>query len=203
MQALGLIETRGLVGSIEAADAMLKAAQVTLLEKTHIGGGLVTVSVLGEVGAVKAATDAGAAAAQRVGELISVHVIPRPHDSLDGLIVNVDPPPTGGALPAPAEEKKEEAPKPQKPKAKEKQPKTAAADGAPPAEDAVTREQLDQLAEQQGIDAVKAALNDIPVGKLRTLAREYKELGIAGREISKANRDTLVGELTAYYESLK
>jgi len=78
MNALGMIETRGLVASIEAADAMVKAASVTLISKTHVGGGLVTVMVEGDVGAVKAATDAGAAAAERVGELISVHVIPRP-----------------------------------------------------------------------------------------------------------------------------
>ena len=91
MQALGMIETKGLIGAIESADTMLKAAEVALLEKTHIGGGLVTVCVVGDVGAVKAAVDAGAAAAQRVGELISVHVIPRPHSSLDGLIVNVHP----------------------------------------------------------------------------------------------------------------
>ena len=77
-QALGMIETRGLIGSVEAADAMVKAANVTLVGKEEIGGGLVTVFVRGDVGAVKAATDAGAAAAQRVGELISVHVIPRP-----------------------------------------------------------------------------------------------------------------------------
>ena len=73
MQALGMIETKGLVASIEAADAMVKAANVTLIGKEHVGGGLVTVMVRGDVGAVKAATDAGAAAAERVGELISVH----------------------------------------------------------------------------------------------------------------------------------
>ena len=78
-QALGLIETKGLVGSIEAADAMVKAANVTLVGKERVGGGLVTVMVRGDVGAVKAATEAGATAADRVGELVSVHVIPRPH----------------------------------------------------------------------------------------------------------------------------
>ena len=84
--ALGLIETRGLVASIEAADAMVKAAKVTLLGKEKVGGGLVTVMVRGDVGAVKAATDAGAAAAQRVGELVSVHVIPRPHAEVEQLL---------------------------------------------------------------------------------------------------------------------
>jgi ethanolamine utilization protein EutM len=81
--ALGLIETRGMVGAIEAADAMCKAAKVTLIGKENSGGALVTVMVRGEVGAVKAATEAGAAAARRVGELIGVHVIPRPAEDLE------------------------------------------------------------------------------------------------------------------------
>lgn len=85
-EALGLIETRGLVGAIEAADAMVKAAQVELLGKEGVGGGLVTVMVRGDVGAVKAATDAGAAAAEKVGELVSVHVIPRPHADVEGIL---------------------------------------------------------------------------------------------------------------------
>ncbi|WP_255668463.1 ethanolamine utilization microcompartment protein EutM [Brevibacillus daliensis] len=85
-EALGLIETKGLVGSIEAADAMVKAANVSLIGKEMVGGGLVTVMVRGDVGAVKAATDAGAAAAQRVGELVSVHVIPRPHSEVEVIL---------------------------------------------------------------------------------------------------------------------
>lgn len=85
-EALGLIETKGLVGSIEAADAMVKAANVYLIGKVLVGGGLVTVMVRGDVGAVKAATDAGAAAAQRVGELISLHVIPRPHGDVEMIL---------------------------------------------------------------------------------------------------------------------
>ncbi len=84
--ALGMVETKGLVGSIEAADAMVKAANVTLLGSEYVGGGFVTVMVRGDVGAVKAATDAGAAAAKRVGELVSVHVIPRPHESVEMIL---------------------------------------------------------------------------------------------------------------------
>ncbi|SDN90576.1 BMC domain-containing protein [Psychrobacillus sp. OK028] len=84
--ALGMVETKGLVGAIEAADAMVKAASVNLVGKVHVGGGIVTVLVRGDVGAVKAATDAGAAAAQRVGELLSVHVIPRPHNELEMIL---------------------------------------------------------------------------------------------------------------------
>lgn len=91
LQALGMVETKGLVGSVEAADAMVKAANVTLIGKVHVGGGLVTVMVRGDVGAVKAATDAGAAAAERVGELLSVHVIPRPHGEVEGILPSIDP----------------------------------------------------------------------------------------------------------------
>jgi ethanolamine utilization protein EutM len=85
-QALGMVETKGLVGAIEAADAMVKAANVKLMGKEKIGSGLVTVMVRGDVGAVKAAVDAGAAAAKRVGELYGVHVIPSPHDDVEGIL---------------------------------------------------------------------------------------------------------------------
>lgn len=89
-EALGMIETKGLVGSIEAADAMVKAANVSLIGKAHVGGGLVTVMVRGDVGAVKAATDAGAAAAERVGELLSIHVIPRPHSDVEMILPKIN-----------------------------------------------------------------------------------------------------------------
>ncbi|MGI6143453.1 MAG: ethanolamine utilization microcompartment protein EutM [bacterium] len=85
-EALGMVETRGLVGAIEAADAMVKAANVSLIGYEKIGSGLVTVMVRGDVGAVKAATDAGAAAAQKVGEVVSVHVIPRPHNDTEKIL---------------------------------------------------------------------------------------------------------------------
>ena len=84
--ALGMVETKGLVGAIEAADAMVKAANVTLIGKQQVGAGLVTVMVRGDVGAVKAATEAGAAAAENVGELVSVHVIPRPHSEVEVIL---------------------------------------------------------------------------------------------------------------------
>jgi ethanolamine utilization protein EutM len=86
MEALGMVETKGFVGAVEAADAMVKAANVQLIGREYIGAGYVTVFVRGDVGAVKAATDAGAAAARRVGELISVHVIPRPHSEVERVL---------------------------------------------------------------------------------------------------------------------
>ena len=115
MKALGMIETRGLVASIEAADAMVKAANVTLQCKEHVGGGLVTIMVRGDVGAVKAATDAGAAAAERVGTLISVHVIPRPHEELEEILGHIpaepdQPVPPTPPAPAPEPEPEEGQP---------------------------------------------------------------------------------------------
>ena len=109
-QALGLIETKGLVGAIEAADAMVKAARVTFLGREKVKGGLVAVMVSGDVGAVKAAVDAGAAACKRVGTLVSAHVIPRPHDDIDLMI-------PGGAEPG---IKKETKKKPKTKTAKKK-----------------------------------------------------------------------------------
>jgi ethanolamine utilization protein EutM len=100
MDALGMVETKGLVGAIEAADAMVKAANVVLIGKEYIGAGYVTVLVRGDVGAVKAATDAGAAAARRVGEVVSVHVIPRPHQEAEKIL------PSGPAPQAPASNRK-------------------------------------------------------------------------------------------------
>ena len=93
-EALGMIETKGLVGLVEASDAMVKAANVKLVAYEKIGGGFVTALVRGDVAAVKAATDAGAAAANKVGELVAVHVIPRPHQGLEGIL------PIGEASPA-------------------------------------------------------------------------------------------------------
>jgi ethanolamine utilization protein EutM len=104
-QALGLIETRGLIGAIEAADAMVKAARVKFLGRQKVKGGLVAVMVSGDVGAVKAAVDAGAAACKRVGQLVSAHVIPRPHDDIDVMI------PAGFVPEKPSETKKQPQPK--------------------------------------------------------------------------------------------
>ena len=89
-EALGMVETKGVVGAIEAADAMVKAANVTLVGYEKIGSGLVTVMVRGDVGAVKAATDSGAAAAQKVGEVVSTHVIPRPHVDIEKMLPKLE-----------------------------------------------------------------------------------------------------------------
>lgn len=141
-RALGLIETRGLVGAIEAADAMVKAARVRLVGRELSTGGLVVVKVVGEVAAVRAAVAAGQAAAARVGELVATHVIPRPHADTESIVYD---------------------------------------EGGPPAaqEAALTEEDLELL----------------PVRKLRQLVRETRGVKIHGREVSRADRETLLAEL--------
>lgn len=228
MQALGMIETKGLIGAIESADAMLKAAEVTLVEKTHVGGGLVTIIVTGDVGAVKAATDAGAAAAQRVGDLISVHVIPRPHSELDGMVVNVHPLATeetteepeseSGASTDPVEEnvtpveevkmadKSETVEKIEEKLEVEKTVTKAPVEKAASAveksgKDELNKDSVDTWVKELGIDKAMAKLKAMAVVKLRRLAREYKTFGIAGRAISKADKGILISEFRAYYEA--
>jgi len=186
MLALGMIETRGLVASIEAADAMVKAANVDLQCKEHVGGGLVTVMVRGDVGAVKAAVDAGAAAAERVGELISVHVIPRPHPEVEYILSGRDPepptsppessapkstPPEPPALPKP-ESEPVSAPT-QERKAPEKKVKTPA-NGS------------------KGNTKVSDDLDSMKVVELRSLARDLGLTSMTRKEIRFAQKDQLV-----------
>lgn len=189
MEALGLIETRGLLAAIESADVMLKTAQVKLSGRTLVGGGLVSVIVTGDVGAVQAAVEAGAAAAaaRHQTALVSRHIIPRPHDELAAVL---QPPTlqTPAVAPAPPAAAVEEAvpPAPQLPPLTPQQLKKAV---------------IDALVSAHGWNAVKAALAETAVVKLRNLAREYKELAIAGRAISKANKELLIQSLKDYYES--
>lgn len=184
MNALGMIETRGLVASIEAADAMVKAASVTLISKTHVGGGLVTVMVEGDVGAVKAATDAGAAAAERVGELISVHVIPRPAADVAHILDRRPEPKPEPEPEPPAPEPEPEVPEPEPEEAahteemKEEQPEEA------PAE----KMDLSELTPE--------ALGKMTVAKLRIVARELGTTGMSRRDIRFAKKEDLIERIT-------
>ncbi len=165
--ALGLIETRGLIGSIEAADVMVKTANVVLLGKEIVRDGLVTVQVIGDVGAVKAAVEAGAVAAQRVGELLSSHVIPRPADEVEPILLQrrgVAPAPAGAAV---------------HPRAPRRVPPEPAVPATPSPSGDDYLQQLDAMT----------------VHQLRTVARKIKGLGIQGREISRANKQILMQEI--------
>lgn len=214
--ALGMIETKGLVGSIEAADAMVKAANVTLIGKVHVGGAYVTVMVRGDVGAVKAATDAGAAAAQRVGELISVHVIPRPHHEVEYILPSLplmdeddddngpDSPQNGGEsepeeeLPAEIEETEESAQPTEEPEAAPEEEPAAPAEEASSVEEEpveVVDEAEIKSAKMSEVD-IERELEGLAVKELRKLARKTEGIAIVGREISAANKKLLISEIT-------
>ena len=206
MQALGMIETRGLLASIEAADAMLKAADVTLLDRTKVGGGLVTISVTGDVAAVKAAVDAGAAAAERLGDglLVTQHVIARPQQDVELLF---RPPEEKVAKPKeiPEELSDEggEEPQPQEPEPAQ-EPEQEPEQPEPPekkqAVGQISREWCDALFQQEGTARLMEVLGSCSVVKLRYLARSYPEFEIAGRAISKANRSRLLKEFERWYD---
>lgn len=164
--ALGLIETRGFVGAIEAADVMVKTANVRIIGKEIVRDGLVTVQIIGEVAAVKAAVDAGAAAAARVGTLISQHVIPRPIDEIEHILAGIP---------------QESTPRETSRNAKPQQP-------TPP------ETELD-FASPLPSEYDPGKLEDMTVRELRTLARQTGGLDIQGREISRANKEELIKAL--------
>lgn len=217
MQALGLIETRGLLAAIECADVMLKTAQVELMGRTLVGGGLVTVAVAGDVGAVKAAIEAGAEAVKRIGSLllISQHVIPRPHDDIANIVMVKLPPyqlsreqqvenpeRMAGANVAQDNAQLQDSPA----------PVTAKTQGTEKNEVSRLRHALqtdlckanvDSAVQELGLMKTVELLAMLPVVKLRNLAREFKELEIAGRAISKANKELLLQQLVTHYERNK
>ena len=227
MQSLGLIETKGMLAAIEAADAMLKAADVGILGKIKVGGGRMNVSVTGDVAAVKAAVDAGMAAVDRLGSglLLSGHVIARPHEELETVIGGTPPmgPDDGGAWaertgpaaardekqtePASAlteeaaegvaEEASEEAAEETAEEAQSASPGQLASQAvfaAPP-----DRRTLDRLAAEAGGEAAVKALISLKAAELRTLAKEYPELELAGRDISKASKTLLLTAFQAHF----
>lgn len=195
--ALGLIETRGLVGAIEAADAMVKAADVELIGKERADAGLMTVKIKGDVAAVRAAVDAGAAAAQRVGELVSAHVIPRPDDGTEILIY---PPPwqtREKSLPAVSPAAK------QKPGRPGKEKRAAGVHPSPEEHREVERQETETSGNvpasgtEMGDDeqSYRRRLEEMTVHELRRHARGVAGLPIFGRQISRANKDELIAEL--------
>ncbi|SHK90783.1 BMC domain-containing protein [Desulforamulus aeronauticus] len=187
MQALGLIETRGLLPAIECADVMLKTAQVELVGRTFVGSGLVTITITGDVGAVKAAVEAAVTAVEKISQLslVSQHVIPRPHHEIGSMVEPINDPLANqdtATESEPAENTKESTPSEQI------------------ILNQVRKEVVDALVQEFGLEKVVDVLKSLSVVKLRNLAREYKDLGLAGRAISKANKELLIQKLKGYYE---
>ena len=219
--ALGLIETKGLIGAIEAADAMVKAANVKLVSKEKITAALVTIKIVGEVAAVKSAVDAGAAAAQRVGQLVSAHVIPRPDDEIESLIydltvklereVPVQPKtpkekvsvkeviekPHVDTLFAEVEKKEKSVPKksvettPVKSRIEELKSEALAEVETVSDEEPQVEEAEEIVSDGKTVPTVEELL-ELNVHKLRHLARSFENFPIKGRQISRANRDELI-----------
>ena len=201
MQALGLIETQGLLPAIEGADVMLKTAQVEFVGRTFVGGGLVTITVTGDVGAVKAAVEAGVTAVKKIGHLslVSHHVIPRPHQDIQSIVVEKENPvEEQSSLVQNQEELANqdfvtEGTEP----ARIVKESTKAEQTMP---NPLNKEGVDAIVQELGLEKVVEALNSLSVVKLRNLAREYKDLGVAGRAISKANKEMLIQKLKGCYE---
>lgn len=212
MQALGLIETRGLLAAVEGADAMVKSADVSIVEKSYVGGGLVTVMVTGDVGAVKASVEAGVAAINKLDGslLVSDHVIPRPHQEVESIIGNNTPPDEPQEVleveeteevdeTSVQEETTEETVEVEdtevEDKAEDESQKALSIDV-----ENLHKADVDNLVSIHGLEKTIGALHKVKVVKLRNLAREYKDFGIAGRTISKAGKNLLITKFRMYYE---
>ena len=205
MKALGLIETKGTLAAVEAADAMVKAADVTLVEKTRVGGGLVTITVTGDVAAVQAAVAAGVAAVERIAasSLAAKLVIPRPHEELEILFTPKGP--GGKTDPGVRDEEELEAEGAAVGETVEEVGGDVVGEVEesphPALPEKLDRQTLDSIIEKYGIAEGMAMADGLKVTALRTLAREYGELKISGREVSKANKQLLLEELKSYYEA--
>lgn len=201
MQSLGLIETKGLIAAIEGADAMLKAANVKLVEKTYVGSGLVTVTITGDVGAVKAAVDAGCAAIINIDKdmLISKHVIARPHDEINEILFNKEI--IVETRLKTIEQEEQEVQEIQE--IQEIQEEQEVKQEATVSIGTLNRKNIEKALIQNGLESVIEALDKFKVVKLRQLAREYSDFAILGREISRADKKNLIEAFRTYYSSLR
>jgi ethanolamine utilization protein EutM len=215
-QALGMVETRGLVASIEAADAMVKAARVQLVGKEKVHGGLVTILVIGETAAVKSAVDAGAVAAKRVGELVSTHIIPRPDDQVDGILMDSVTNTVSSIIDTIEKDLSQSSIKPKRTRKVKVQTKQLfGIEEVEPVTKTTTVSTIDKLKEEALGESYKAEkaktlksksaqkftmseLEVMNVHQLRRFARDFDSFPIKGREISRANR----GELLDFFKSL-
>lgn len=209
MEAIGLIETRGLLAAIEAVDTMTKSADVSIVEKTYVGGGLVTVIVTGDVGAVKAAIEAGGAAVKNINPeyLISENIMARPHQELESII---GPKTTVEVLEVSSTDEdleiiEEEAIEVVQPieileETKVKVEQTDLDKINKTNLQNLHKNDVDNLVNENGIEKTILTLSKLKVVKLRNLAREYEDFIITGRAISKADKKLLIGKFKTYYE---
>lgn len=219
MQAIGMIETKGLLATIEAADAMVKSANVNILEKVYIGGGYVSVTVTGDVGAVKSAVDAGVSAVNRLDSnaLVSNHVIARPHRDIESIIEtkpaierleeSIEEEVFEELLEEVVEEAIEETVEEEVTKAIEKASKEEVLEVLEDLEVLdkiidleITKEELDKLVKEKGLEEAFKDLDSLKVSKVRKLCKEYKDLDITSKAISKADKVSLLNRLKNHYK---
>ena len=192
MKALGMIELYGYLAAVEALDSALKAANVSSLGATKVGGGLVTVMVEGDVGAVKASMDAAASAAQRVGEVISVHVIPRPHESVGEMIKPPLPPAPEVAKKPEPEPKSEPEPEPELEPESEPEPEVPETPAAEVSDNAVIEEPV------KAESYTEEMLEKMSVSKLRTIARELQIDNMTREQIRFGKKTELIQNILEF-----
>ena len=209
MQALGLIETKGLLVAVEAADTMVKSADVSIIEKTYVGGGIVTILVTGDIGAVKAAVEAGVAAVKKLNQeaLVSDHVIPRPHEELESIIGPNTPVEVLEVISSDEDvEDVEDVEETEETEdvVKENENKDALENDLEKLNkgslENLHKDDVDNLVSKNGIEKTILILSKLKVVKLRNLAREYKDFVITGRIISKAGKNLLIAKFKLYYQ---
>lgn len=186
MEAVGIVETYGLVAAIEGFDTMMKAVNVRLLGKAYVGNGMQSMAIIGDVGAVQSAVEAAEAAIKAMGDglFLAKHVIPRPSEAVADMIFPLDR----------YQDKEEEI----KEDIEEEEQVLLDPEELEEAVD-VTKEYFDAFGAEHGLQALMQALKDLTVAKLRKLAREYHDLKIEGRKISRADKKQLLAELETHY----
>lgn len=201
MEALGLIETKGIVAAIVGVDNMLKAADIRLVDKTYVGGGLVSIAVIGDVGAVTVAVEAGGAAVNELDRslLISKHVIPRPQEDLEGKIISTKPL-KDKIAPKDKEEIKDKEEVKEEKKLVKKEEEVEEDIKKTNLKKVKRKNDLENIVKKHGVEVITEALEELKVVELRKLAREYKKFGITGRDISNASKKSLLEEFKKYYE---
>lgn len=211
MQAIGLIETKGLIAAIEAADNMTKSAEVNIIDKTYVGSGLVTITITGDVGAVKAAVESGVAAVNNLNSefLISNHIIPRPHEELKSIIgpktyeeiiedkiVNeeIQLEELNDKNDVETVEECEEL-------IDDQEEGNLEAQSHELNNENLHKDDVDRLVSKSGIEEIILTLEKLKVAKLRNLAREYEDFLLKGKAISKADKNLLITKFRTYYEN--
>lgn len=202
MQALGMIETRGLTGAVEALDAMLKSANVTFVSKEKVGSGLITIMVTGDIGAVKASVDAGAAAAERLSQLVGVHVMARPHDDLELILKEENQENQEESLKEELKiEKKDEL-------LENKSLEDAVVEEKKEGNEALeekknkelSKKYLESSFEKEGLEFIEKEIKKASFNNLKKLIKEYSDISIAKKDFAKINKDTLIEKLLTYYK---